>query len=95
MTVYTLVETIQKHFPEKGAREIITVANRVLMEISRRTGHWSREYTLYTTDGEEIYINLSGQVRRVSRVDLDDTQLEALSEPPAGLHVPDTGGDPQ
>lgn len=89
MTVFTLVETIQRHFPEKSAREIIAVANRVLREISRRTGYGSRDYTLYTTTAGQMYYQLEDAVRRVERVDLDDEKINRVFEPPAGYHRDD------
>jgi hypothetical protein len=87
--VYTLVETIQRHFPEKSAKEIIAVANRVLREISRRTGYGSRDYTLYTTTTNQMYYQLNAAVRRVDRVDLDDEELNRVVGIPAGQHRDD------
>ena len=89
MTVFNLVETIQRHFPEKGGREIIAIANRVLREISRRTGYGSRDYTLYTTTANQMYYQLDDAVRRVERVDYDGKQINRVFEVPAGYHRDD------
>lgn len=89
MTVFTLIEIVQGHFPNKTAREIISIANRVLKEISRRTGYGSRDYTLYTTTSDQMYYQLESSVRRVERVDLDDEQINRLVDIPAGYHRDD------
>lgn len=79
-----LVEHIQRHFPDRGATEIINIANRVIKNISVRTGYGDKDYTSYVTAQDQMFYELDPNIVRISRAVLDGDDIPRLLQPPAG-----------
>ena len=87
MKILEVVEIIQQHFPEMSANEIVRTSDRVLAQISARTGYGNSLSTSIAGDGENYYFALDSRIREVSSVADSNGLMPRLIDIPVGKRL--------